>query len=70
MASAKAEGWLEEPVAIEAADVTAKVSAVSVYRSQMATLFGGSEAMPGRVWAFAATREPGARLAERVWWPQ
>jgi LmbE family N-acetylglucosaminyl deacetylase len=70
MTLAEAEGWLEEPVAVEAADVTAKVSAVSVYRSQMATLFGGTEAMSGRVWAFAATRAPGACLAERVWWPQ
>ena len=69
MTLAKAEGWLEEYVAVQAADVTAKVSAVSHYRSQMATLFGGTEAMPGRVWAFAATHEPGARLAERVWWP-
>jgi LmbE family N-acetylglucosaminyl deacetylase len=69
-AEAGAGDWLEEPVAVDAADVRAKVSALSHYRSQMATLFGGTEAMPGRVWAFAATRAPGARPTERVWWPQ
>jgi LmbE family N-acetylglucosaminyl deacetylase len=70
LAEAGAGDWLEEPVAVDAADVSAKVSALSHYRSQMTTLFGGMEAMPGRVWAFAATRAPGAHLAERIWWPQ
>ncbi len=33
-------------------------------------LFGGAEAMPNRVWSFAATRSPQACLAERIWWPE
>ena len=50
------------------ADVAAKVSALRYYQSQIAVLFGDSAAMPSRVWSFAATRSPGACLAERIWW--
>jgi hypothetical protein len=59
-----------EHLALDAADVAAKVSALGYYRSQMAVLFGGGEAMPSRVWAFAASRVPAAGLVERIWWPQ
>jgi LmbE family N-acetylglucosaminyl deacetylase len=52
------------------ADVAAKVSASAYYRTQMPILFGGAEAMAGRVWAFAASRTSPGCLAERIWWPR
>lgn len=61
--------WPVEIVPLEAADLVAKVSALGYYRSQLPSLFGCAEAMPGRVWAFATTRAPGVPLAERLWWP-
>jgi LmbE family N-acetylglucosaminyl deacetylase len=64
-----AEGWRSEAIPLDAADLTAKVAALSYYRSQLPVLFGGAEAMPGRVWTFAATRAPSVCLAERIWWP-
>ncbi len=69
LAAAGAEGWQPEAVPLDAADLAAKVAALGYYRSQMAVLFGGAEAMPSRVWAFAASRSPGVGLAERIWWP-
>ncbi len=60
--------WGVQVVALTPADVAAKVSALGYYRTQMRALFGGAEAMPSRIWAFAATRSPEARLAERIWW--
>ncbi len=66
---AKADGWQPEMIALDAANLTAKVSALGYYRTQMIVLFGGSEAMPSRVWAFAATRAPGTGLGERIWRP-
>lgn len=67
LAAAGARGWTEEIVPLDPADVAAKVSAVGYYRSQLGVLFYGAEAMPGRVWSFAATRA-GHCLAERRWW--
>lgn len=61
-------GWQRRVVGLDAADLTAKVAAVGYYRSQMWILFGGAEAMPSRVWAFAAGRCPEAPLAECTWW--
>jgi LmbE family N-acetylglucosaminyl deacetylase len=69
LAVAGAESWRAEIVVLEAADLAAKVGALGYYRSQMAVLFGGAEAMPSRVWAFAAARSPEAGLAECIWWP-
>jgi LmbE family N-acetylglucosaminyl deacetylase len=69
VAIAGAETWRAEPVSLSPADLGAKVSALGYYRTQMAILFGGAEAMPSRVWAFAASRSPQMPLAERLWWP-
>jgi LmbE family N-acetylglucosaminyl deacetylase len=69
LVAAGADGWRSEAIALDAADLTAKVSALSYYRSQLAVLFGGAEAMPGHVWSFATTRSPQPCLAERIWWP-
>ena len=66
---AGAEPWRPELVALTAADLRAKVEAIGYYRSQMAVLFGGAQAMPNRVWAFAASRTTDGCLAERLWWP-
>ena len=70
LAAAQAGRWLPEAIPLSAADLAAKVAALSYYRSQLAVLFGGGEAMPSRVWAFAATRSPDACLGERIWWPR
>jgi LmbE family N-acetylglucosaminyl deacetylase len=67
--AAGAGDWPVEIVPLDAADLAAKVSALAYYRSQFASLFGSAEAMPSRVWAFAATRAPQVPLAERLWWP-
>jgi LmbE family N-acetylglucosaminyl deacetylase len=69
VAAAGAEEWHVDTVPLTPADLSAKVSALSYYRSQMYVLFGGMENMPNRVWAFAASRSPGTGLAERLWWP-
>ena len=69
VSAAGVEEWLVDPVSLQPEDVVAKVSALSYYRSQMYVLFGGIEAMPNRVWAFAASRSSGTDLAERIWWP-
>ena len=69
VSAAGAEEWLVDPVSLKPENVVAKVSALSYYRSQMYVLFGGIEAMPNRVWAFAASRSPETDLAERIWWP-
>lgn len=68
LAAAGAEGWEVDPVSLAPEDLAAKVSALHYYRSQMYVLFGGIEAMPNRVWAFAASHSPGTGLAERIWW--
>lgn len=70
LADAEAEGWSVEAVALEPADLTAKVAALAYYHSQLAALFDDVGAMPSRVWSFAVDRTSGAGLAERVWWPQ
>lgn len=70
LSAADAESWRSQAISLEPADLSAKVSALGYYRSQLAVLFGGAEAMPSRVWSFAATRSPGAALAERIWWPR
>ena len=72
LASARAEGWRAEVIALDPADVTAKVSALGYYRSQLPILFGGVEAMPNRVWTFAADEPSQSEtgLAERLWWPR
>ena len=69
LAATGAEEWQVDAVSLAAEDLAAKVSALSYYRSQMYVLFGGIEAMPNRVWAFAASHSPGAALAERIWRP-
>lgn len=61
--------WRHSCVSLDVADVAAKVSSLGYYRSQMGVLFGGAEAMPGRVWSFAGTRSSSVCLAERLWWP-
>ncbi len=69
LAAAGAENWRLEVIPLAPADVAAKVKAVDYYRSQLDTLFRGTEAMPSQVWGFAASRSPEAGLAERIWWP-
>jgi LmbE family N-acetylglucosaminyl deacetylase len=64
-----ANNWRVEAISLDPAHVAAKVSALGYYRSQLAVLFGGAEAMSNRVWAFAATRSAEHGLAERIWWP-
>jgi LmbE family N-acetylglucosaminyl deacetylase len=61
--------WRMETIGLSPEDVAAKVTALSYHRSQLAVLFDGAEAMPNRVWSFAATRSPQNGLAERIWWP-
>jgi hypothetical protein len=61
--------WRAEDIVLHETDLTAKVFALGYYRSQLRVLFGSAEAMPSRVWAFAAARSPQASLAERIWWP-
>ena len=61
--------WAVEPLPLDVADVGAKVQALGYYRSQMRVLFGRAEAMPSRLWAFAASRSQEANLAERIWHP-
>jgi LmbE family N-acetylglucosaminyl deacetylase len=68
LAASPLRGWQKRVVPLEAVDVAAKVAALAYYRSQMWILFGGAEAMPSRVWAFAAGRCPEAPLAECTWW--
>lgn len=70
LAKAGASTWRLQAVALDASDLSAKASALGYYRSQLAVLFGGAEAMPARVWAFAASRSVETSLAERFWWPQ
>jgi LmbE family N-acetylglucosaminyl deacetylase len=62
-------GWRAEDRPLDAADVAARVAAMSYYRTQLGVLFGGVEAMARRVWSFAATCSAEHRLAERIWWP-
>jgi len=67
--AAGGEQWRSERISLDATDLCAKVDAIGYYRSQMSVLFGGAQAMPSRVWAFAATRSAEGSLAERLWWP-
>jgi LmbE family N-acetylglucosaminyl deacetylase len=69
LAASDAADWRPEVVPLDALDLRAKVDALGYYRTQMATLFGGAEAMASRVWAFATTRSPEQGLAERLWRP-
>ena len=69
VAAAEAGAWRVEAVPLNPRDVAAKVSALGYYRTQMAVLFGGAEAMPNRIWSFAASRAQHVALAERLWWP-
>jgi len=69
LGAAGAGPWRDEIVPLTATGLRAKVEAIGYYRSQMAVLFGGAQAMPNRVWAFAASRTTDGRLAERLWWP-
>jgi LmbE family N-acetylglucosaminyl deacetylase len=70
LASAGAGDWRPEVISLQAEDLAAKVSALGYYRSQLAILFGGAEAMASQVWAFGARRSAEAGLAERIWWPR
>jgi LmbE family N-acetylglucosaminyl deacetylase len=67
--AAGAQGWRAEIVPLDARDLIAKIAALAYYRSQMCVLFEGFEAMPNRLWSFAASRSPENGLAERIWWP-
>jgi LmbE family N-acetylglucosaminyl deacetylase len=69
LAKAGAGSWHMETLPLNSADLASKVSALGYYRTQMSVLFGGAEAMPSRIWAFAASQSPEAGLAERIWWP-
>jgi LmbE family N-acetylglucosaminyl deacetylase len=69
LVAAGAEGWRGAAIPLDAPDLTAKVAALSYYRSQLSVLFGGADAMPDHVWTFATTRAPSVCLAERIWWP-
>ena len=62
------EHWAVQVIFLDPEDVVAKVGALGYYRTQLPVLFGGAEAMPSRIWAFAASRCPGVGLAERIWW--
>lgn len=62
-----ARGWEEEIIPLSPSDVTARVAAIAYYRSQLGILFYGAEAMPSRVWSFAAARGRQC-FAERIWW--
>jgi LmbE family N-acetylglucosaminyl deacetylase len=66
---ARAEDWRCESIALDGEDLSAKVSALAYYRTQLGVLFGCSELMASRVWAFAASRSAEGGLVERVWWP-
>ena len=59
--------WAGKPIPLSTSDIAAKVAALAYYRSQLAVLFGEPEAMPSRVWSFAATRFQMGKLAERIW---
>lgn len=59
--------WSVELIPLGVANVAAQVFALGYYRSQMSVLFGSAEAMPNRLWAFAASRSEEAQLAERIW---
>jgi LmbE family N-acetylglucosaminyl deacetylase len=67
--AAGAQEWRVEIVALDAADITAKIAALAYYRTQLDGLFGSVEAMPNRIWSFCTSRSPQANLAERIWWP-
>jgi len=69
LAAAGAEDWRLEVIQLDPVDVAAQVRAVGYYRSQLGTLFRGTEAMASQVWGFAASRSPGTAMAERIWWP-
>jgi LmbE family N-acetylglucosaminyl deacetylase len=66
--AAGADQWTAHVVSLDPDDVAAKVSALAHYRTQLPVLFDGAEAMPNRIWAFAAQCCPTAGLAERIWW--
>jgi LmbE family N-acetylglucosaminyl deacetylase len=70
LAAAGGENWPVEVRSLAPSDLMAKVSALAYYRTQMAILFGGAEAMPSRLWACAAACSPQDCLAERIFWPQ
>jgi LmbE family N-acetylglucosaminyl deacetylase len=69
LADASATHWSPDVRPLDAIDLAAKVLSIGYYRSQMSILFGGSEKMPSRVWAFAAALTLQDGLAERIWWP-
>jgi LmbE family N-acetylglucosaminyl deacetylase len=69
LAIARAQTWYMETISLNAEDLAAKIAAIGCYSTQLSILFGGAEAMPGRVRDFAASRSPQQGLAERIWWP-
>ncbi len=68
LAAVGATDWRLETIQLDAADVVAKVRAVDYYRSQLGTLFRGTDTVSSQVWEFSATRSQAAGLAERIWW--
>jgi hypothetical protein len=69
LALARAQTWRMETIALNAEDLAAKIAALGFYKTQLSILFGGAEAMPGRIRDFAASRSPQQGFAERIWWP-
>jgi LmbE family N-acetylglucosaminyl deacetylase len=67
LAAFGSQAWTVKLLPLDVANVAAKVFALGYYRSQLSILFGSAEAMPNRVWAFAASRSVEACLAERIW---
>jgi len=67
LAAIGGQKWAVESLPLDVANVAAKVVALGYYRSQMSVLFGSAEAMPNRLWAFAASRSMEVCLAERIW---
>ena len=69
LAAATAQTWRTESIPLNAEDLAAKIAAIGCYETQLSILFGGAEAMPGRVLDFAASSSPQQGLAERIWRP-
>ena len=59
--------WRGRRVALDEADLAAKVKAVACYRSQISTFWVDRAAMTAAVRAFAASRGRHGRPAERLW---
>jgi LmbE family N-acetylglucosaminyl deacetylase len=62
--------WQAETLALDAADLAAKVASMAYYRSQLSVLFGDEARMGRALHLYAAAVAPeGAAYGERVWRP-